>query len=430
MKLQHKLLLTTLALTLSLGLAPTVLAGSPAARGGLLRGEVTAISGESLTVQTPRDESVLLTDEATVFEVPGIEDATLDDLAVGDFVIARALRGDDDTLVARHVTVIPSGSLEDEVLRGVVSSVNGGKFRLRTRGGEVQVITDEDTVVRVLNIENATVADLEEGRPVVVMGQFGEGEALNASAVAVVPGWVIQRHLVWGEVVAVEGDALVLTTGRNAGQETRVRTTDETTFRIPGVEVATIDDLEVGDRIVALGHEDESSGDFIARGLAVIPWRTGRAYVRGEVTAVSEGFLTLVTLDRGDLTFTVTDETRFRIPGDDDPGLEDIAVGDHVGVIGYRGRDGNLVAKGIGRLPKHVRRYLVRGEVTAIEGATLEVETADGSVTVHTDEGTRFRIPGDDDPSLDDIAVGDAISAVGRWNDDGSLQARVVSKPR
>jgi hypothetical protein len=406
MKLQHKLVLTVLALTLSLGLAPAALAGSLAARGGLLRGEVTAIAGDSLAVQMPQDEVVLLIDEETIFEVPGIEDATLDDLAVGDFVVARAVRGHDDEIVARHVAVIPSGSLEDELLRGIVSSVDGETFQLRVREGEVQVITDQDTVVRIPDVDDATVADLEEGRPVVVMGQFGgEGEAFNASAVAVIPGWVIQWHLVRGELVAVEGDTLVLTAGRGADQEKRVQTTDETTFRIRGVEVATVGDLDVGDRIVALGHEDASSGDFIARSVAVVPRRPRHGLVDGEVTAVGEDFVMLETPYRGQLTCTVTDETRFRIPGDDDPSLEDIAVGDYVAVIGYRDRDGDLMARGVGRLTE----YVVRGEVTAIEGAMLEVETVDGSVTVQTDEGTRFRIPG---------------------NDDGSLQARVVSKPR
>jgi hypothetical protein len=105
-------------------------------------------------------------------------------------------------------------------------------------------------------------------------------------------------------------------------------------------------------------------------------------------------------------------------------------VGDRVGVIGYRDREGNLVARGVGKLPEKVRLRIVRGEVTDIEGTTLKIDTSDGPVTVHTDENTRFRIPGDDDPGLDDIAVGDQIGAAGWWNDADSLQARVVGKLR
>jgi hypothetical protein len=164
--------------------------------------------------------------------------------------------------------------------------------------------------------------------------------------------------------------------------------------------------------------------------LAVVPQRLRRVSVRGEVTAVGDSFLKLRTPDQDELLVLITDKTLFRIPGDDDPGLEDIAVGDKVGVIGYRNKDGNLVAKGVAKLPKNVQRHIVRGEVTAIEGRSLRVSTGAGSVTVHTDENTRFRIPGVNDPGLDDIAVGDHIVAAGRWNKDGSLQALLIGKPR
>jgi hypothetical protein len=208
-----------------------------------------------------------------------------------------------------------------------------------------------------------------------------------------------------------------------------VLTNDETRFRVPGVEDATLDDLQVGDQIVALGHRD-TSGDFLAKIVAVVPRRPRRAVLWGEVTDIGDSWLMLETPGRDELKVIITDKTAFRIPGDDDPGLDDIAVGDRVGVIGYKDRDGNLVARGVGKLPEQVQRHVVRGEVTDIEGTTLQVSTADGTMTVRTDENTRFRIPGDDDPGVDDIAVGDRIGAAGRWNVDGSLQARLVVRPR
>jgi len=409
---------------------PAVLASGSGARGGLLRGKVTAIAGDWLTVQTPRAEVTLLTDEETVFEVPGIKDATLDDLASGDFVVLRAVRSEDGAALARHVAVIPDGSLEDETLRGIVSAVEDTTFQLRTRRGKVTVVTDGNTVFRIPNVEDATAADLNKKMPVIVLGQYTEdGQAFDASAVAVIPGRIIRRHVVRGELTAIEGDTLVLATGRDGHEEKRVQTTDETTFRVPGIEDASISDLKAGHRIVALGYKGENE-DFFAKGVAVVPWRPRRVVVRGQVTAVGDSSLTLETPHHGELTFIITNETRFRIPGDDDPGLDDIAVGDHVGVVGYRDRDGNLVARGMGKLPEKARGHIIWGEVTGIEGTTLQVDTAKGPVTVHTDENTRFRIPGDDDPGLDDIAVGNQIGAAGRWNEDGSLQARLIGKPR
>jgi len=276
MKLRTKILFTVLTLACSLALVPTASAASPNARGSLLRGQVTAIAGDSFTLQTPRAEVMLLTDWETVFEVPGVEGATLDDFAVGDFVIVHALRGGDGTPLARHVTLIPNGSLEDEVLRGVVSAVDGRTFQLRIRGGKVRVVTDVSTVFRIPEVEDATAADLKIGTPVVAMGQFTEeGGAFHASAVAVIPGRIIRRHVVQGKLTAIEGSTLVLAASQDADQEKRVLTTDETTFRVPGVEEATIDDLKLGDRIVALGQWDEGE-DFVARSVAAIRWRPRR----------------------------------------------------------------------------------------------------------------------------------------------------------
>jgi hypothetical protein len=432
MTLRHKLLLTILVLTLFLGVATTASAAMPETRSGLLRGKVTTIAGESLTLQTHRGEVRLLTDEGTAFDLPGIEDAGLDDLAVGDFVVVRVVRGEDGAALARHVAVVPNGSLEDETLRGIVTAVDGETFETRIRRGKVTVVTDENTLFRIPKVEDATAADVKEKMPVIVLGQYEaeDEQAFHAKAVAVIPGRILRRHLVRGELTAIEGDTLVIVApGRDADEGKRVRTTDETRFRVPGVEDATLDDLKVGDRIAALGGKDES-GDFVAKIVAVVPRRPRRIVVRGEVTAMDEGSFTLETPHRREVTVIITGETRFHIPGDDDPALDDIAVGDRVGVIGHKDRDGNLVARGVGKLPQEVRRQVIWGEVTDVEGTTLQVDTSDGPVTVHTDENTRFHIPGDDDPGLDDIAVGDWIAAAGRWNANGSLQARVVGKPR
>ena len=430
MKTRHKIMLTILILALSLGLATTAWAAGTDAGGGLLRGQVTAIAGDSLTVQTPKAEVTLLTDEETVFEVPGIKDATLDDLASGDFVVVRAVRSEDGSALARHVAVIPDGSLEDEILRGIVLVAKDTTFQLRTRRGEVTIVTDSKTVFRIPNVEDATAADLKDNMPVIVMGQYDkDGQAFQASAVAIIPRRVIQRHVVRGELTAIDGSTLVVATGDDGHEEKRVQTTDETIFRVPGIEDASISDLKVGDRFVALGYKDESE-ELLAKSVAVVPRRPRRVVVRGEVTAVSDSSLTLETHHHGELTFTITDETQFRIPDDDNPGLDDIAVGDQVGVIGYKDQDGNLVARGVGKLPESFRGHIVRGEVTGIEGTTLQVDTADGLVMVHTGENTRFRIPGDDAPGLDDVAGGDQIGAAGRLNEDGSLQARLIGKLR
>jgi hypothetical protein len=77
-----------------------------------------------------------------------------------------------------------------------------------------------------------------------------------------------------------------------------------------------------------------------------------------------------------------------------------------------------------------VRRHTARGEVTAIKGTTLTVETRRGDRTILTDEHTRFHIPGVENPSLEDIEVGDRIIALGRRNEAGDFVARVLGSPK
>ena len=201
------------------------------------------------------------------------------------------VRGEDGTALARQVILIPNGSLEDETLRGIVTAVDGETFELRIRRGKVTVVTDENTLFRIPKVEDATAADVKEKMPVIVLGQYEaeDEQAFHAKAVAVIPGRILRRHVVWGKLTAIEGDTLsIVAPGRDADEGKRVRTTDETRFRIPGVEDATLADLKVGDRIVALCGKDES-GDFVAKIVAVVPRRPRRIVVRGEVTAVDEG---------------------------------------------------------------------------------------------------------------------------------------------
>jgi len=328
------------------------------------------------------------------------------------------VRREDGVPLARLVAVIPAGSLEDETLYGLVLDVDGTNLQLLTRRGRVTVTTGENTLFRIPNVENATAADLTK-KPVVALGRYEEkrSRVFHASAVAVVPRRILERHLAWGRLAAVEGETLVLTAGRDGEGERRVQTTGETTFCVPGVENASLADLKVGQPILAPGHKDES-GNFVARRVIVAPLRPRRAVARGEVTAVGDDDLTLETPGRGALTVRITGQTRFRIPGTDDPDLDDIAVGDRIVVAGHRDRDGNLVAREVGKLPEKIE-----GTVTTIQETSLQIDTAGGPVTAHTDENTRFHIPGDDDPCLDDIAAG-------WWRQDGALLARRVVRPR
>jgi hypothetical protein len=75
-------------------------------------------------------------------------------------------------------------------------------------------------------------------------------------------------------------------------------------------------------------------------------------------------------------------------------------------------------------LPEQVAR--LQGQVVGVEGTTLALNTPGGRVTVVTDDETVIRIPGIEAPTLDDVAIGDRVTAVGTWEDEATFQAVVV----
>jgi hypothetical protein len=157
--------------------------------------------------------------------------------------------------------------------------------------------------------------------------------------------------------------------------------------------------------------------------------------VRGKVTAV-EGQTLVITTREGENEVVTTSRTYFHVPNVEEPGLNDIEVGGIIAALGQKDDDGTFTAQIVAvaraqlRRKMIVRRNMVGGGVTAIEGTTLTIETRRGKKTILTDENTRFRIPGVENPSIEDIEVGDRIIALGRRNEDGDFVARVVGSPK
>jgi RNase P/RNase MRP subunit p29 len=156
--------------------------------------------------------------------------------------------------------------------------------------------------------------------------------------------------------------------------------------------------------------------------------------VRGRVTAVEDQTLVITTRE-GEQRVVTASETYFHIPNVEEPGLDDIEVGRIITALGQKDDDtftAQIVAVSHARLRRSiiVRRNMVGGEVTASEGTTLTIETRRGEKTILTDENTRFRIPGVENPSIEDIKEGDRVIALGRRNEDGDFVARVVGVPK
>ncbi|MFB0533363.1 MAG: DUF5666 domain-containing protein [Anaerolineae bacterium] len=316
-------------------------------------------------------------------------------------------------------------------LRGQVTSMEGTTLMVKTPDGERQMTTSDETRFRIRGVENPTIADVKVGDYILAKGEPDSTGAFVARAILVMPGQRVGRFVAQGAVSAIEGTTLILDTLQGEKQVT----TDEAIFWAPDVENPSLTDVQVGDQVVAWGRPDEDDS-LAARLVAMASAEELREHaVRGKVTAV-EGQTLVITTRESEKEVVTTSETYFHIPNVEGPGLDDIKVGCIITALGQKDDDGTFTAQIVAVTPARplrrmiVRRNMVGGEVTAIEGKTLTVKTRRGEKTILTDENTRFRISGVENPSLKDIEVGDKVIALGRRNEDGDFVAKVMGSPK
>lgn len=329
------------------------------------------------------------------------------------------------SIVATGLVVLalagPAWAAETVFLQGKVVEIQGATFTIATRHHDQQkVVTNANTVFRIPGVKDPGIDDLQVGQHVLVKGQQSGQGNLIADLVAVLPR---DAHLVRGIVTGIEGSTIVLRTGQGT---LNVLTDESTVFRIPGVEDSGIDDIHLGDGVLAAGRLDDQ-GNLLAAAVAVRPQAFQRFTVRGKVTRI-DGPTLLVESPHGEQRIFTTDETRYRIPGVEDPGLDDIQLGELIVAAGdQKGQEGIFEAKLIAVVPHRLRELeQVRGRVAAIQDTTLTLDTDQGSITILSDEHTRYRIPGVEDPGLDDIQVGDFVLAVVQRDASGHFLAKGI----
>jgi hypothetical protein len=291
-------------------------------------GAIESIDGGILAASTPAGPVDLVTDANTLFFADR-ERAALGDFAVGDVVGAVGWWGEEGGVF--HAFAVAKLA-EDRPLPviGTLAEIDGDTLTVEIKGGlPVAVHVDAETVYRVRGMDSG-LDDLEVGMHVVARGTLNPDGSLQAQVVSAAEAGPHQARL-RGEVVDIEGTVLEIQT---AGGTVNVLTDEDTVFRVPGVEGSGLDDVEVGDRIVA-GGSWESESAFHAVGVGVVGGhRAGtRGAVRGRVIGIGEDNFVLGTV-HGSLTVLVDEETRFCVPGVKDAGLDDIEAGTQVGVLG------------------------------------------------------------------------------------------------
>ncbi len=175
-----------------------------------------------------------------------------------------------------------------------------------------------------------------------------------------------------------------------------------------------ISDLRVGDRIV-FRETRESNGTYRIDSIRVV-----LPEVHGIVTSVGTSSVTVKEFDGTSKTVSLTSSTTYHLAGRAAT-KEALVAGVRVDIQGTS-RNGAFTATDVSIAPS-----VVGGTVTAKGSDTITVKDRAGTlVTVHVTSSTTFQVFGISNPTFGDVAVGDAVSAQGTMNGDGSLTATIV----
>jgi hypothetical protein len=154
-------------------------------RSGLTGGVVTSNDGSALGVKLGKTSARLQVASNAIVVVPGVSNATVSNVQVGDRMVA-AMNGGATGMVS-FLLDFPASYKVSNLALAAVQSNNGGTLTLRARGGTRDVITDASTIV--VNINGGqpalgSVSDLQPGNAVLVIGD-NSGGAFNAQVIVV-----------------------------------------------------------------------------------------------------------------------------------------------------------------------------------------------------------------------------------------------------
>ncbi|MFC1975845.1 DUF5666 domain-containing protein [Chloroflexota bacterium] len=325
-------------------------------RGGGLRGEVTAVGDDSLTVATRNGKSVTVnvTDETRIQKLDSGQ-GSLSDIEVGNMVGVRGQKNDNGSVQARIIVVLPGDLKDMDRVKGKVTAIEGEVIVVENRQGSQRITTNADTKFRI-GREEGSLADIEVDHLVLALGEK-QDDGFVAKVVIAATKDQVRHHTLHGKVLSVDVDEGVLTVETQGDKEGTwtINTTGQTKYRVHGIENPTLADVSVGAHVIVVGKADEDSDNTgTARLIAVVPEQVkGRVF--GEVTAViDDSSFILQSRQRGEFTILTDESTKFRTRGQQEVSFEDIKVGSKVIVVGepVEGQDNTIKAKMVGLAPE------------------------------------------------------------------------------
>lgn len=226
--------------------------GGPIAIGQIT---ITAISGNDITLGTPDGWHRTITLTSSVALTKGGQTITAADLKVGDQVRFRQTRNSDGTFTVTDLAVVvPS-------VRGQVSAVSSGSFKVTTRDGSVWTITTNGSTKVTIGQADGSLSDVKDGDTVMVSGTTTGDNAMTALGVRIAPDRAV------GTVTSKTADSITIK--RRDGSSLVIHVDAKTTFRVAGAASGKLSDVTVGMVLGASGRaraDGSIDADIVAAG--------------------------------------------------------------------------------------------------------------------------------------------------------------------
>ncbi len=382
------------------------------------RGVVKSVSGNALVLTTPHGEMTLRLTPQTVVVVDD-HVTSLAALAAGMRVEVEWVRD----ATGAEVALVIEADLETVEIEGVVTGVEPGAIRLRTRHGSAfKVLLTPDTRFRA-DHSTATSGVLFVGAEVEIEALRGPGDVLTALLIEVDDDGF---HEIEGVITAVGNDSLRIRT--RSGAELTVSVLPETVIRSDERRLS-LSEVKVGDAVEATVQA--TATDSWTALLVEIETDDERFFeLEGTIVGISGSQLTVRAENGLDTTIWVTATTIIR--GDDSIlDLSRLKTGDEVEIVARRGPDGSLEAVAIEIEDEdddgddNDEGVEIEGRITAIAGSRVTISTDEGDVTVTVDAHTVIMID-DHRGTVADLRLGQEVEVDAVEQSDRSLLAITI----
>jgi hypothetical protein len=216
---------------------------------------ITAISGNDITLGTADGWHRTITITSSLTLTKGGQTITAAELKVGDQVSFKQTHNSDGSFTVTDLEVVVPA------IRGQVSGVTSGGFKVTTRDGSVWTITTNGSTKVKVGQADGSLSDVKDGDTVVVAGNTTGENAMTALGVRVAPDRAV------GTVTAKTADSITMK--RRDGSSLVIHVDAKTAYRVAGAANAKLSDVAVGMVVGASGRaraDGSIDADIVAAG--------------------------------------------------------------------------------------------------------------------------------------------------------------------